>query len=90
MTARYLGMNRSDGLTVTDLEHISQSIGDILRTPVGSRVMRRDYMAVLKWEPRVTLSSVTTARSFDGRMTVTLTGQHNDTGQPLSLTIPVS
>ena len=84
MTARYLGMNRSDGLTVTDLEHISQSIGDILRTPVGSRVMRRDYgsllasmidqpqtpalelqikvacyMAVLKWEPRVTLSSVT-------------------------------
>ncbi|MGP4821237.1 GPW/gp25 family protein, partial [Escherichia coli] len=23
MTARYLGMNRSDGLTVTDLEHIS-------------------------------------------------------------------
>ena len=31
MTARYLGMNRSDGLTVTDLEHISQSIGDILR-----------------------------------------------------------
>ena len=92
MTARYLGMNRSDGLTVTDLEHISQSIGDILRTPVGSRVMRRDYgsllasmidqpqtpalelqikvacyMAVLKWEPRVTLSSVTTERSFDGR-----------------------
>ncbi|WP_137441811.1 GPW/gp25 family protein, partial [Escherichia coli] len=84
MTARYLGMNCSDGLTVTDLEHISQSIGDILRTPVGSRVMRRDYgsllasmidqpqtpalelqikvacyMAVLKWEPRVTLSSVT-------------------------------
>ncbi|MBC0455676.1 baseplate assembly protein [Escherichia coli] len=48
------------------------------------------YMAVLKWEPRVTLSSVTTERSFDGRMTVTLTGQHNDTGQPLSLTIPVS
>lgn len=101
--------------SVGDLEHISQSIGDILRTPVGSRVMRRDYgsllasmidqpqtpalelqikvacyMAVLKWEPRVTLSSVTTERSFDGRMTVTLTGQHNDTGQPLSLTIPVS
>ncbi|MCV5341033.1 hypothetical protein OFC87_29330, partial [Escherichia coli] len=34
MTARYLGMNRSDGLTVIDLEHFSQSIGDILRTPV--------------------------------------------------------
>lgn len=24
MTARYLGMNRSDGLTVTDLEHIPE------------------------------------------------------------------
>lgn len=47
MTARYLGMNCSDGLTVTDLEHISQSIGDILRTPVGSRVMRRDYGSLL-------------------------------------------
>ncbi|KLX34739.1 baseplate assembly protein W [Escherichia coli] len=47
MTARYLGMNHSDGLTVTDLEHISQSIGDILRTPVGSRVMRRDYGSLL-------------------------------------------
>ncbi|WP_241327131.1 baseplate assembly protein [Escherichia coli] len=83
MTARYLGMNRSDGLTVTDLEHISQSIGEL-------QIKVACYMAVLKWEPRVTLSSVTTARSFDGRMTVTLTGQHNDTGQPLSLTIPVS
>lgn len=87
MTARYLGMNRSDGLTVTDLEHISQSIGDILRTPVGSRVMRRDYGSLLA---SMIDQPQTPARSFDGRMTVTLTGQHNDTGQPLSLTIPVS
>ena len=53
MTARYLGMNRRDGLTVTDLEHISQSIGDILRTPVGSRVMRRDYGSLRSEERRV-------------------------------------
>ena len=115
MTVRYRGMNRQTGLSISEAEHIRQSVRDILVTPVGSRVMRREYgsllsqmidqpqtpalelqikvacyMAVLKWEPRVTLSSVTTARSFDGRMTVTLTGQHNDTGQPLSLTIPVS
>uniref|UniRef100_UPI00202CBB0D GPW/gp25 family protein n=1 Tax=Escherichia coli TaxID=562 RepID=UPI00202CBB0D len=112
---RYLGMNRSDGLTVTDLEHISQSIGDILRTPVGSRVMRRDYgsllasmidqpqtpalelqikvacyMAVLKWETPVPPSSLPPEHSFYRRIAVTFTGQHNDTGQPLSLTIPVS
>ena len=98
MTARYLGMNCSDGLTVTDLEHISQSIGSLLASMIDQpqtpalelQIKVACYMAVLKWEPRVTLSSVTTARSFDGRMTVTLTGQHNDTGQPLSLTIPVS
>lgn len=36
MTARYLGMNRTTGESISDVEHISQSIGDILRTPVGS------------------------------------------------------
>ncbi|WP_374756856.1 GPW/gp25 family protein, partial [Escherichia coli] len=75
-------------MPVTYFETICQGFGGFLRTPVGSRVMRRDsgsllasmidppptpalemqikvacYMAVLKWEPRVTLSSVTTARS---------------------------
>ena len=111
----YIGMSRNDGQTIADTDHLRQSVRDILLTPQGSRLARREYgsllsalidqpqtpalelqikvacyMAVLKWEPRVPLSSVTTERSFDGRMTVTLTGQHNDTGQPLSLTIPVS
>lgn len=36
-------MNRSTGLTVTDLEHLQQSVADILTTPIGSRLMRRDY-----------------------------------------------
>ena len=69
-----------------------QSCGDILRTPVGSRVMRRDYgltvvlpvdmpqtdalrlqimcvcyMALLKWEPRISISSLTVERQFAGR-----------------------
>ncbi|MEN3754940.1 GPW/gp25 family protein [Mangrovibacter sp. SLW1] len=47
MTARYQGMNRTTGLTVSDTEHISQSMRDILLTPVGSRVMRRDYGSLL-------------------------------------------
>ncbi|HIH7570978.1 TPA: GPW/gp25 family protein, partial [Yersinia enterocolitica] len=42
-TATYLGMNRHAGQTITDADHISQSIADILITPVGSRVMRRTY-----------------------------------------------
>ena len=47
MTARYQGMNRNTGLGISDTEHISQSMRDILLTPVGSRVMRRDYGSLL-------------------------------------------
>lgn len=115
MTTRYLGMNRASGRALTDSEHISQSLSDILRTPVGSRVMRRNYgsllsqmidqpqtpalelqimvacyMAILQWEPRVQLSSVTTERQFNGQMVVNLEGQLHDTGEPLLLTLPVS
>ncbi|MET1433167.1 GPW/gp25 family protein, partial [Yersinia enterocolitica] len=46
-TATYLGMNRHAGQTITDSDHISQSIADILITPVGSRVMRRTYGSLL-------------------------------------------
>lgn len=42
MTTRYIGMNRETGRAITDVEHVGQSCRDILRTPVGSRVMRRD------------------------------------------------
>jgi len=115
MTARYIGMSRTDGRTISDTEHISQSLSDILRTPVGARVMRREYgsllfdmldqpqtpalelqikvavyMAVLKWEPRISLTSVTTERQYDGKLVVSLTGQLTETGGSLSLTIPVS
>lgn len=36
-------MNRSTGLTVTELEHLQQSVTDILTTPIGTRTMRREY-----------------------------------------------
>lgn len=115
MTVRYTGMSRNDGRAITDEEHIAQSLSDILRTPVGSRVMRRDYgsllsemidqpqnpalelqikvacyMAILKWEPRVTLTEVTTERQLNGRMVVNVTGQLADSSESLSLTLPVS
>ncbi|EDJ4804012.1 baseplate assembly protein, partial [Salmonella enterica] len=47
MTARYMGMNRNTGLAISDSEHIGQSMRDILLTPVGSRVMRREYGSLL-------------------------------------------
>ena len=35
--------SREDGSQITELQHIVQSIQMILTTPVGSRVLRRDY-----------------------------------------------
>ena len=37
------GMNVLTGQPISDIEHLKQSIRDILSTPIGSRVMRRDY-----------------------------------------------
>ncbi|WP_058910978.1 GPW/gp25 family protein [Entomohabitans teleogrylli] len=115
MTIRYTGMNRTTGRALTDDEHISQSMSDILRTPIGSRVMRRDYgsllsalidqpqsdalklqimaacyMALLKWEPRVSLTGLTVERDASGNMTAEITGQRQDTGAGFSSIIPLS
>ncbi|MDH1589714.1 GPW/gp25 family protein, partial [Stutzerimonas stutzeri] len=40
-------MNRATGTAIDSTAHIAQSIGDILTTPIGSRVMRRDYGSLL-------------------------------------------
>jgi phage baseplate assembly protein W len=37
------GVNAENGKALSGLEHLRQSIRDILTTPIGSRVMRRDY-----------------------------------------------
>jgi phage baseplate assembly protein W len=36
-------VNRTTGSTITELEHIRQSIGDILGTRIGTRLARREY-----------------------------------------------
>ncbi len=38
-----IGMSRTKGQQIAGLSHLRQSITDILTTPIGSRVMRRDY-----------------------------------------------
>ncbi|EMM5103835.1 GPW/gp25 family protein [Serratia marcescens] len=43
MSEKYRGMNNSGTGTLTDADHIWQSANDILLTPIGSRVMRRNY-----------------------------------------------
>lgn len=37
------GMQADTGRPLEGLAHLAQSIADILTTPIGSRVMRRDY-----------------------------------------------
>ena len=37
------GTDANTGKSLTGLDHLRQSITDILTTPIGSRVMRRDY-----------------------------------------------
>lgn len=116
MTTSYLGMNRYTGLSISEVEHIRQSVRDILVTPVGSRVMRREYgsllsaltdqpqtpalrlqimvacySAIQKWEPRVSLTTITFERwENDGAMYVDITGTRSVSGQPFSITIPLS
>lgn len=41
------GMHHSTGRHLSSLDHLRQSIADILTTPIGSRLMRRDYGSLL-------------------------------------------
>lgn len=41
------GMSRSSGTAIEGDAHLVQSIGDILSTPIGTRVMLRDYGSLL-------------------------------------------
>lgn len=41
------GMAAATGRAAEGLEHLQQSIADILTTPIGTRVMRRDYGSLL-------------------------------------------
>ncbi|WP_137936104.1 GPW/gp25 family protein [Chitinivorax sp. B] len=47
MTVRYLGLHAATGAALTELDHIRQSLRVILTTPLGSRVMRREFGSLL-------------------------------------------
>ena len=111
------GMNETTGRHITELEHIRQSARDILTTPVGSRLMRRDYgsdlfqlidqpqngatrlrlmsatvMALLRWEPRIQISSINiTNDGMTGALVITISGQRiDDQRRNLSFSIEVT
>jgi len=70
---RYLGMNQQNGTRLTELDHVRQSVRDILVTPVGSRLMRREYGSLIP-------DLIDEASASDGSMVVDLTGSRADGG----------
>ncbi|MDP2128186.1 MAG: GPW/gp25 family protein [Pseudohongiella sp.] len=107
------GMNAVTGRHLSGIDHIRQSVRDILTTPIGSRVMRRDYgsllpelidqpmndatrlrlyaasvMAIIRWEPRVQISSVKMIISTaqPGKGEIFLSGQTKES-QPIEIMV---
>jgi phage baseplate assembly protein W len=59
------GLNKNTGKNIVSTdEHIRQSIGDILTTPLGSRVMRREYGSIIPELIDAPLNSHTTLRLY--------------------------
>lgn len=42
-----IGMNARTGRAISGQAHLEQSVADILFTPLGTRIMRRDYGSLL-------------------------------------------
>lgn len=42
-------MSRTTGAAIPLMQHITQSLADIITTPIGSRVMRRDYGSLVPY-----------------------------------------
>jgi hypothetical protein len=57
-------MSRSTGRAIAEREHIRQSIADILTTPIGSRVMRREYGSLIPELIDQPLNGATTVRLY--------------------------
>lgn len=109
-------MSRTTGKNlVVDLDHIYQSIQDIVTTPIGSRIMRREYgslvfqlldgpfddilqmqiyaaiaNAIIRWEPRVSLHSVSLNITNPGAYILDLDLSLVDNNQRSSIRVPLS
>jgi len=58
------GMDAQTGRSLDTLAHIQQSVRDILTTPIGSRVMRRDYGSLLPELIDQPLTGATALRAY--------------------------
>lgn len=58
------GMHASTGRRLDGLDHLRQSIADILTTPIGSRVMRREYGSLVPELLGLPMNDVTLLRLY--------------------------
>lgn len=58
------GMNQRTGRWLEGRAHIEQSVADILTTPLGSRVMRREYGSLLPYLIDQPLHDATLLRAY--------------------------
>lgn len=90
-------MNRQTGLTIADeTAHIRQSVADILLTPIGTRIMRRDYGSQLfelidrpvstALALQLSAASVMALKKWEPRIEVTRFKVHFDPEKPSKIT----
>ena len=109
------GMDRATGKPLSGVDHLRQSIADILTTPIGTRVMRREYgsllpdmidqpqnlannlrvvaaatAALMRWEPRLQLSSISIRHTRAGQSLLEVTAEEVSTGGFLELHVPLT
>ena len=82
------GAMSSNGIVVDAHQHTGVlKGGDTTGGPaLRLQVMSAVYVALSRWEPRLTLDSITINSNFDGSMVVELTGRRNN-GVPVSLSV---
>ncbi|KFF48781.1 GPW/gp25 family protein [Salinicola sp. DM10] len=93
------GMDRTSGAALAGIAHIRQSVTDILTTPIGSRVMRRDYGSLLPELIDQPLDGATALRAYSAtvvalmrwepRIRVKQITRHVSTTRPGRLTLSV-
>jgi phage baseplate assembly protein W len=111
-------MNANTGRVLAGREHLSQSIGKILTTPLGACIQRRTFgselvdlidapvngatpirlyaaiaTALMRWEPRLTITRVQLIADTDDVMTgqqyVEIEGWTDEADEPASFRAPI-
>ncbi|KWC22753.1 baseplate assembly protein [Burkholderia ubonensis] len=113
------GMNATTGRSIAGLDHLYQSIGKIVSTPLASCIKRRTFgseltdlidapvngavrtrlyaavaTALMRWEPRLTLTRVLLtqddANAADGALYLDIEGWTTEASTAVSTRVPVT